>query len=51
MKLPEHVNKLRELIEAAFDKQFAPELNAKDRWADVQSKSRNLFGSFGKLAG
>ena len=33
-----------------FDQQFESELNAKDRWADVQSKSRNLFGSFDKLS-
>jgi hypothetical protein len=33
-----------------FDDQFSDELDAKDRWADVQSKSANLFGSFDKLS-
>jgi len=33
-----------------FDNTFSDELDAKSRWADVQSKSRNLFGSFDKLA-
>ena len=33
-----------------FDDQFSDELDAKSRWADVQSKSANLFGSFDKLS-
>jgi hypothetical protein len=33
-----------------FEDTFSDELDAKSRWADVQSKSRNLFGSFDKLA-
>jgi len=33
-----------------FEDTFSDELDAKSRWADVQSKSRNLFGSFNKLA-
>lgn len=33
-----------------FDDEFSDELDAKARWAGVQSKSRNLFGSFDKLS-
>jgi len=33
-----------------FDEQFSDEIDAKSRWNDVQSKSRNLFGSFDKLS-
>lgn len=33
-----------------FDEDFSDELDAKSRWNDVQSKSRNLFGSFDKLS-
>jgi len=33
-----------------FDEQFGDEIDAKTRWSDVQSKSRNLFGSFDTLS-
>lgn len=38
-------------MQESFDTTFSDELDAKSRWADVKSKSRNLFGSLNKLGG
>ena len=38
-------------MQESFDTTFSDELDAKSRWADVRSKSRNLFGSLNKLGG
>lgn len=37
-------------VQEAFDDEFSDELDARDRWRGVQSKTSNLFGSFGNLS-